>query len=379
MKPAKLMTVFLAAGLVLGGCAQESADTLPELPAPELEEGLRGEQFGIDKNINEATIDQYLFRDDAVYRDMRMLRDEAEYEAIGGDSWLSGIVEGFEVVPYPYLCNVEGLPEAVGQGYSGETLFTHDENDYTANYEESMDILEYLFPKDKVIFLMCGGGGYAGMTKKLLTASGYDENKIYNVGGYWYYEGENKVETFYEEDGERHYDFSDVDYHPIVFESLTPLPGYVEKEDGKEKEDLPSDTSFIEIEDADALRKMEEENKTFLLYVYLPGCSSCASFKPIVKEFSQANDIDIYAVDLSVIFKDTNSVTERVSYTPSLFVYIDGEVAGYLDPGSDADLPYYQTLEGLSSFVAKYLDVEILKSDTFNEVSDCESACSITG
>ena len=123
---------------------------------------------------------------------------------------------------------------------------------------------------------------------------------------------------------------------------------------------------------------MEEENKTFLLYVYLPGCSSCASFKPIVKEFSQANDIDIYAIDLSVIFKDTNSVTERVSYTPSLFVYIDGEVAGYLDPGSDADLPHYQTLEGLSSFVAKYLDVEILKSDTFNEVSDCESACSIT-
>ena len=94
--------------------------------------------------------------------------------------------------------------------------------------------------------------------------------------------------------------------------------------------------------------------------------------------FSQANDIDIYAVDLSVIFKDTNSVTERVSYTPSLFVYIDGEVAGYLDPGSDADLSYYQTLEGLSSFVAKYLEEEILKSDTFNEVSDCESACSIT-
>ncbi|MBQ1899857.1 MAG: hypothetical protein II153_03025 [Erysipelotrichaceae bacterium] len=368
-----LMILMLC--LSVSSCAKKKE----ELPLPETDEGMRG-QLGIDKNINEAAIDRYLGRDDAVYRDMRMLVDEADYEAIGGDSYLSGYVKGFEVVPYPYLVNVSGLPDEVGTTYQGNTLFTENaDGTYSPNYEESYHILESLFPKDKYIFLMCGGGGYAGMTKKLLTASGYDENKIYNVGGYWYYEGENKVETFYEEDGERHYDFSDVEYHPFVFESLTPLPGYEEKEDGKEKEDLPSDTSFIEIEDADALRKMEEENKTFLLYVYLPGCSSCASFKPIVKEFSQANDIDIYAVDLSVIFKDTNSVTERVSYTPSLFVYIDGEVAGYLDPGSDADLPHYQTLEGLSSFVAKYLDVEILKSDTFNEVSDCESACSITG
>ena len=103
MKPVKTISAVLAALLVLGGCAQGTGSALPELPAPEFEDGLRGEQFGIDKNINEATIDQYLFRDDAVYRDVRMLRDEAEYEAIGGDSWLSGIVEGFEVVPYPYL------------------------------------------------------------------------------------------------------------------------------------------------------------------------------------------------------------------------------------------------------------------------------------
>ena len=48
-----------------------------------------------------------------------------------------------------------------------------------------MDIIEQIFPKDKVIFLMCGGGGYAGMTKNFLVSMGWDENKIYNVGGYW--------------------------------------------------------------------------------------------------------------------------------------------------------------------------------------------------
>ena len=38
---------------------------------------------------------------------------------------------------------------------------------------------------------MCGGGGYAGMTKTMLVALGWDEEKIYNVGAYLSYEGQN--------------------------------------------------------------------------------------------------------------------------------------------------------------------------------------------
>ena len=190
-----------------------------ELPKPEVTSGLRGE-FGIDKNINEETIDNYLDRSDSVYRDMRMLKDPGDYEAIGGDSYLSGLVKGFEVVPYPYLVNVSGLPEEVGDTYTGKTLFTEKEGEYTANYEESMDILEYLFPKDKNIFLMCGGGGYAGMTKNLLVALGWDADKIYNVGGYWYYDGDNNVEVKNTKYGDTTYDFWKVPYHDIDFDSL---------------------------------------------------------------------------------------------------------------------------------------------------------------
>ena len=191
------------------------------LPKPEISEGIRGEQFGIDKNINESTIDEYLGRSDSVYRDMRMLKDPGNYEAIGGDSYLSGFVEGFEVIPYPYLTNVTGLPEEVGETYTGETLFTQDESgNYVANYEESMEILEAIFPKDKNIFLMCGGGGYAGMTKTMLVALGWDENKIYNVGAYWSYNGNNKVEVKKTIDGEDYYNFSIVPYYNIDFTTL---------------------------------------------------------------------------------------------------------------------------------------------------------------
>lgn len=193
------------------------ATHLSALPAPEVSEGMRGE-LGIDKNINEENIDNYLGRSDSVYRDMRMLVDDADYEAIDGDSYLSGIVDGFEVVPLPYIIKPTNLPEAVGKPYSGRTLFrTNADGTYTANYEESMQIIEDLFPKDKNIFLMCGGGGYAGMMKKFLVAEGWDENKIYNVGGYWYYNGNHKVEI---KNGDT-YAFWKLKYHMIDFSGLT--------------------------------------------------------------------------------------------------------------------------------------------------------------
>ncbi len=198
-------------------------NTMPALPVPELSEGQRGE-LGIDKNINEATIDSYLGRSDAVYRDLRMLEDPGNYEAIDGDSFLSGFINGFSVVPFPYIVNVTGLPEVVGDTYTGKTLFTEKDGEYKANYKESMQILEGLFPKDKNIFLMCGGGGYSGMMKNMLVALGWDESKIYDVGGYWYYEGKNAVEVKRKNsDGTTAYDFYKVPLHEINFAELTEI------------------------------------------------------------------------------------------------------------------------------------------------------------
>ncbi len=229
MKKKLILMLVIITSIVVGGLGsyfifdsnqEEKIEEL--LPKPEIAEGLRGEQFGIDKNINEATIDDYLNRSDTVYRDMRMLKDPGNYEAIGGDSYLSGFIEGFEVVPYPYLVNVKGLPEEVGNTYTGKTLFTlSSDGSYIANYQESTEILEYLFPKDKNIFLICGGGGYAGMTKSMLIALGWNENKIYNVGGYWNYKGNHSISTVNNHDSKTKYDFWKVNYHDIDFDNLT--------------------------------------------------------------------------------------------------------------------------------------------------------------
>lgn len=217
------LAVGLSGGYLIFGNKKADSE-LPALPLPELSEGQRGE-LGIDKNINEETIDNYLGRSDSVYRDMRMLKDPGNYEAINGDSYLSGFVKGFEVVPLPYIMNITGLPPEVGETYTGKTLFTNNgDGTYTANYEESLSVLEYLFPKDKNIFLMCGGGGYAGMTKALLVAEGWDGNKIYDAGGYWFYNGTNNVEVKRKNsEGKTVYDFWKVAYHDINFDEFTKI------------------------------------------------------------------------------------------------------------------------------------------------------------
>ncbi len=188
-KFSRIMLGVLSVGM-LTACGSQS-----KLPAsqPDAES-----MFGVDKNINMKTIDKYLGRKDVVYRDVRMLFDPADYGAIGGNADLSATIEGFKIVPFPYIATLQALP--VPGAYTGDTLYNVEWNadgsvkTIRANYLESEMILKELFPQDKVIFLMCGGGGYAGMTKTVLTKLGWDAKKLYNVGGNWEYKGKHAVE-----------------------------------------------------------------------------------------------------------------------------------------------------------------------------------------
>ena len=218
-----LSVLTLAAVLSLSACQEGSGS----LPPPETD---ASSEFGVDVNINMETIDQYLDREDVAYRDVRMLFDPADYAAIGGEADLSRTIRGFRVVPYPYIATLSALP--VGGAYAGDTLFTVEWNSdgtiasVRENYQESMLVLEDLFPRDKAIFLMCGGGGYAGMMKTLLLELGWDEDLLYNIGGNWTYTGENGLELIvYPEDAEEENIYATwrADYAYIDFSRLHPV------------------------------------------------------------------------------------------------------------------------------------------------------------
>jgi rhodanese-related sulfurtransferase len=149
----------------------------------------------VDENINQETIDNYLDREDVAYREVRKLYDPANF---GEDtqSNLTATLRGFKVTPVVYLANV---PLPLPGLYTGPCLYRVEWDDEgrivsaTENYVESEVIISDLFPKNKAIFLQCDAGVYAGFAKELLLCLGYDEDKIYNVGGNWSYSGSNAI------------------------------------------------------------------------------------------------------------------------------------------------------------------------------------------
>lgn len=368
---------------------------LPKLPKPELAEGERGE-LGIDKNVNEKTIDKYLNRDDSVYRDMRMLEDPAAYEAIGGDSYLSGYIKGFEVVPLPYIIPVKNLPSEVGSTYGGSTLFFQmSDGSYVPMYEESMDIVEELFPKDKVIFLMCGGGGYAGMMKKFLVSQGWNEDYIYVVGGYWYYEGKNdvKVPVSFNKYGNPDYDFSDVNYHDIDFTELTEIkpdrhtsanvePFYLDDlyyggKDEKfekiiEKYNNAYDSYIAEHEEydyeqyekhrlklmsqvVDYINKLMKDKKTFIITVYNDiGCGDDDdTIRTKALAFTEKHHIYTYDMGYEALIE--TDVYKDVKNAPNCIIIKKGKVYTFYYDESDEDLKINKSKEATAKWLQKYI------------------------
>ena len=231
MKKLCCAVLLIALALCLCACGSPAVPAEPAaakpLPAPSVN---AESQFGVDTNINISNIDEWLGRDDAVYRDVRMLFDPADYAAIGGEADLTHTIEGFKVVPFPYVATLQALP--VDGAYEGDCLFTVEWNadgsvkSAEANYSESMMILEELFPKDKAVFLMCGGGGYAGMMKQLLLFLDWDENLLYNIGANWEYTGSRGIElVVYPEEAGGHNIYATwrADYAYIDFTRLEKL------------------------------------------------------------------------------------------------------------------------------------------------------------
>ena len=155
--------------LFTAGCSCKKV-TVPAADAGEFDASKQ--TFGFDKNVNMETIDKYLNLENVAYRDMRLLIDSQGYDEIGGAGMLTETIEGFRISPLPYIANLwEGmlpppvLANPVEANYT--PLYTVVWNDdgsiasIQANYVESQYVLEEIFPKDKLIFLICGGGGYA--------------------------------------------------------------------------------------------------------------------------------------------------------------------------------------------------------------------------
>ena len=176
------------------------------------------------------------------------------------------------------------------------------------------------------------------MMKKLLVALGWDEKKIYDVGGYWFYEGENKIEIKEKTaDGKTFYAFWKVPYHEIDFKKLT-----------------PKTVSRAEVVDLSIpeYNKMVSDKSSGLIFVDQGGCVTAERMRGFIDEISAEENVKFYRMMWSDA-KET-SLKDNIPYYPSLAIMKDGKIVAALRANSDEDGPIYNDKKLLLDWISKY-------------------------
>lgn len=101
------------------------------------------------------------------------------------------------------------------------------------------------------------------------------------------------------------------------------------------------------------LKKLEKDKKNFALFVYLPGCTSCAEFKEVLTEFHNDNKVEFYSISITEC--DDTSVSDNIKFAPSMLLYEDGKVVAYLDATSDEDKPKLTEVSSFKSWLEEYI------------------------
>jgi len=101
------------------------------------------------------------------------------------------------------------------------------------------------------------------------------------------------------------------------------------------------------------LKKLEKEKKSFMVFVYLPGCTSCAQFRTVLEGYTAANKLEFYTISITDL-KDS-VILDHIEFAPSLVLYKEGEVVDALDASSDDDKAALTTEDGLVEWLDQYI------------------------
>lgn len=119
-------------------------------------------------------------------------------------------------------------------------------------------------------------------------------------------------------------------------------------------------TDLIEIDSLEEVEQMAKDKKSFALFVYMNGCTSCAAFKPVLTAFLNRNKMTFYSISAETIGEDKdNSIMKAIEYAPSVLLYNKGKVVASLDAMSNDDIPYYETEDGFTQWFIKYCEIKI--------------------
>ena len=111
---------------------------------------------------------------------------------------------------------------------------------------------------------------------------------------------------------------------------------------------------IVEIDNKE-LKKKEKDEDNFGIFVFLPGCSSCAEFKTVLNEFTEDEDMMVYSISILDV-KGTQA--EDLDFAPSFIVYKEGKAVDMLDPASNDDMPYFESADKFKEWLEEYVYLE---------------------
>ena len=161
---------------------EESLNHNSEIAEKELELPIKSNPNSVlmsESPITPINIDNYLFRDDCVYID---LRDPNQF-------YLEGSIAGFINIPfYGYIANFnfdENALYTMTKNVEGdEQILLGSVGSFVANYLESDLLIKDIVPRDKKIIVISTAGVEASYFISLLIQLGYDGSNLYNAGSF---------------------------------------------------------------------------------------------------------------------------------------------------------------------------------------------------
>ena len=197
---------------IIMGCSKKDNDVIPLKISAE-------DNAAKSSPINSSNLDNYMFREDVQYIDLRS----------GSMILQEGYVSGFKFVPYYSIIASFSEHSTLYQmkttiGGDGKSHHAGQIGGFVPQYEESQSIIESIFDKNKYIFLLSQGGSESAYVINLLIQLGYDGNLLYNVGGVSNGEG---IASYKSVDTNKYY-FSGIGDYGVTttynfLEELTPI------------------------------------------------------------------------------------------------------------------------------------------------------------
>lgn len=115
-------------------------------------------------------------------------------------------------------------------------------------------------------------------------------------------------------------------------------------------------SSGLEEINADELTELLNAKESFLVFTYQPLCAASANFEENINNFLNDNPLTIYQITYSDLKK--TQLAERVTSYPSLLIFKKGHLVDFLETDQDADVPAYETVDGLKSLLTKYISLQ---------------------